>query len=282
MKSVKQNNIYHQYDNTDIQQQLMIAVKQDWLAKQGQIAQTFSAAANKYHRHNKLQQRTANILLRNIQYSARLLDIGAGPGTDFFSNQLDSNTDIIALDLAMGMLETLRHDFPDYHRICADASQLPLQSNTIDTVYSNLALQWCPCLQTALNEVYRVLTPAGHCHLSIVVDGSLSELNQLDLQKNNFLTENRLNHICQSLNWQQLQLQIIPITLYFDDLHSLLYSVKGIGASTSLQSNSNKSDHNKGLKGRQYWQQLSEKMDCLRQPQGLPLTYNIAFIHGVK
>lgn len=261
-----------------------ITTKQNWQNQQAKIADAFSFAASQYHQHDKLQQQTAQLLISHIQNKNSLinkqvcLDIGAGPGTDFKKNKQYKS--IICIDIAMGMLKVLQQNFPQYDAICANASKLPIASTTIDMVYSNLALQWSECLTTALNEVHRVLQPQGQCHLSIPIFDSLNELEVLNLSKNDFVTEAELKNVCQQQNWAELTVQIKPIVLYFNDIKSLLYSVKGIGASTRLHSQNNK--EKKGLKGRKYWHQLVNKFEALRTTKGIPLSYNIALIHGIK
>lgn len=249
--------------------------------QQQAIADGFSAAANTYHQHNQLQKLTAAYLLNAMTSKGLILDIGAGPGTDFVSCG-GVHSQVIALDIAEGMLKELTNTYPDYQPICADASLLPIASQCIDNVYSNLAMQWCPSLASAIKETHRVLVKNGKCFISLVVDGSLNELQTLGLQINQFLTQDQISTACDLMDWQHLSIKFVPIRLYFKDLKSLLYSLKGIGASTPVVNDEPATNKVVGLKGRQYWQQLCEQAKILSTCQGIPLTYQIAIIEGQK
>ena len=148
------------------------------------VAQTFSHAASHYKQHDVVQRITATTLLHNANLVGRLADIGAGPGTDF--SQFPSVSDVIAIDIAEGMLAQLRDNFPHYTAVCGDAQQLSLQSSSVDTVYSNLALQWCDNFAQAISEIKRILTLKGECYLSVVADGSLPQLQQLGFGTKSF------------------------------------------------------------------------------------------------
>lgn len=47
------------------------------------------------------------------------------------------------------------------HYLAGDIESLPLATATFDLAWSNLAVQWCGNLSTALRELYRVVRPGG-------------------------------------------------------------------------------------------------------------------------
>ena len=304
-----------------------------------QIAERFSAAAHSYQDHNQLQRLSAASLLSEFTAKGHLLDIGAGPGTDFAAyhcahqsehhsdhesahqsgcqsehhsehgSTLNPSTTVFAVDIALGMLHKLKQTYPDYHGVCADAECLPFVDGCIDVIYSNLALQWCANFPAAVAEMARVLKPNGECHLSLVAQGSLNQLAELGLRVNDFSTLEALKTAFKLDTWQFLEVQLIPMTVYFDTLKALLYSIKGVGASVQSASathsassislaNSISLDHSTiqsagevagaiaaaelapRLRGRQDWQALQAKAESLRVPQGLPLTYQIVQIRA--
>ncbi|QYJ80625.1 malonyl-ACP O-methyltransferase BioC [Shewanella acanthi] len=243
-----------------------------------EIAERFSAAADHYHEHNSVQRMSAASLLAQFQPRGCVLDIGAGPGTAF-STQSNGEKDIkvFALDIALGMLQKLKQSFPRYQVICADAEQLPLLGHSIDSIYSNLALQWCGNFPAAIAEFERVLKVGGECHLSIVADGSLAQLSTLGLRVNGFLTIEVLKAAFCHSKWQFIEAELIPMTVYFESLKDLLYSIKGVGASVHSSQTSLHSDTQQvQLRGRKDWQALVAKAQNLRQAEGIPLTYQIA------
>ena len=241
-----------------------------------QVAQQFSLAANNYDTYSLLQQKSAHFLLSPINTQGLLLDIGSGTGKDFCGHHQGQ---VINLDIAEGMLKFSKKYFPNYWPLCADAQSLPFQVSSIDAIYSNLALQWCGSLSCALSEIYRVLKPSGECHLAIVAQGSLFELKQLGLRVNPFMTACQIEQIFASLHWQQWQFESVSMCVYFEDLKSLLYSIKGIGAS-ALMSGQNKTAMK--LRGREDWSRLIEKAENSRTHKGLRLTYQIAMMKAVK
>ncbi|MGI2136341.1 methyltransferase domain-containing protein [Shewanella baltica] len=284
-----------------------------------QIAERFSAAAHSYQDHNQLQRLSAASLLSEFTAQGHLLDIGAGPGTDFSAYHCahqsehgsiqNPPTTVFAVDIALGMLHKLKQTYPDYHGFCADAECLPFVDGCIDVIYSNLALQWCANFPAAVAEMARVLKPDGECHLSLVAQGSLNQLAELGLRVNDFSTLEALKAAFKLDTWQFLEVQLIPMTVHFDTLKALLYSIKGVGASvqsaSATHSTSSISSANSisldsltiqsagevagaiaaaelapRLRGRQDWQAMQAKAESLRVPQGLPLTYQIVQIRA--
>ena len=278
-----------------------------------QIAERFSAAAHSYQDHNQLQRLSAASLLSEFTAQGHLLDIGAGPGTDFSAYHCahqsehgsiqNPPTTVFAVDIALGMLHKLKQTYPDYHGVCADAECLPFVDGCIDVIYSNLALQWCANFPAAVAEMARVLKPDGECHLSLVAQGSLNQLAELGLRVNDFSTLEALKAAFKLDTWQFLEVQLIPMTVHFDTLKALLYSIKGVGASVQSASathsaNSISLDNSTiqsagevagaiaaadlapRLRGRQDWLAMQAKAESLRVPQGLPLTYQIVQIRA--
>ena len=155
----------------------------------------------------------------------------------------------------------------------------------------------------------RVLKPNGECHLSLVAQGSLNQLAELGLRVNDFSTLESLKAAFKLDIWQSLEVQLIPMTVHFDTLKTLLYSIKGVGASVQSVSSSHSAhsissanstrlidsttqaagevagaiaaaDLAPRLRGRQDWLAMQAKAESLRVPQGLPLTYQIVQIRA--
>ena len=245
------------------------------------IAERFSAAANSYQDHNKLQRLSAANLLNGFSAKGNLLDIGAGPGTRFDSQHTADLPKVFALDIALGMLQKLKQTYPHYQSICADAEQLPFGDNTIDCIYSNLALQWCVDFPAAVAEMARVLKPKGECHITVVADGSLKQLAALGLRVNAFSPMDELRSAFDLKQWQLFDLELVPITVHFDTLKALLYSIKGVGASVQSHHDcASQANEIHRLRGRKDWLALVSRAETLRQAEGLPLTYQIAQIRA--
>ncbi len=265
------------------------------------VSAKFSAAAQRYNLYDKVQRLTATRLLKGVDakaWQARyILDIGSGPGTEFplnacygKHNQAENTRQVVALDIAPGMLHQLKSQYPDYIALCADAQALPLDADSVDLIYSNLALQWCTDLTSSLAEGHRVLRSQGELHCAVVAKGSLPQLRQLGLTVNAFHCEQFIREAMAASDWQAYKVGLVEFTLYFDKLRELLYSIKGVGASINAQPKEQDSSTGQGyqestqvlLRGRGDWQRLQQLAEELRQPKGLPLTYQVAFIRGKK
>ncbi|WOT03866.1 methyltransferase domain-containing protein [Shewanella youngdeokensis] len=248
------------------------------------VADRFSAAASSYQAHDVLQRIAAKHLLaqmseNNAISNACLLDIGCGPGTSFSS--ISTIKEVIGVDIAQGMLRTLKQGFPHYSALCADAQNLPIANNAVEVIYSNVALQWCGSLAQAIAEANRVLAFCGEFYGSIVAKNSLHQLTDLGLNVNSFLSETEIQDCFVAQDWQIEHIETRAITVFFDDLKSLLQSIKGVGAST-VADKSKLNQRHVTLRGRGDWQKLVNQAELRRSPEGLPLTYNISFIKARK
>ena len=83
--------------------------------------------------------------------------------------------------------------------------------------------------------------------------------------------------------WKVECQQLKSMTVHFEQLKELLYSIKGVGASVKSLSDSDDSgiEHRPvKLRGRQDWLGMQQKTELMREPAGLPLTYEILFIRA--
>lgn len=89
-----------------------------------------------------------------------VLEIGFGSGLNlpFYSDQISK---IHALEPSTGMIENMKFQDKRVHIINAEAEQIPLQDNSIDTVVSFLVLCTVHDLDKSLSEIKRVLKPNG-------------------------------------------------------------------------------------------------------------------------
>lgn len=73
----------------------------------------------------------------------------------------ERHAQVTALDLSPPMLVQARQKDAADHYLAGDIESLPLATATFDLAWSNLAVQWCGNLSTALRELYRVVRPGG-------------------------------------------------------------------------------------------------------------------------
>ncbi|MFP2237996.1 malonyl-ACP O-methyltransferase BioC [Pseudescherichia vulneris] len=198
------------------------------------IAAAFGRAASHYQQHDELQRQSAAALLAQLPGRAfnRVLDAGCGPGS-MSRYWTDVGSQVTALDLSSQMLDQALYQHSAQHYVQADIEAMPLADEQYDLAWSNLAVQWCDSLPTALSELYRVVRPGGRVAFSTLVADSLPELHlawqPIDRQPhaNRFLTQ---TEIVAALAGYRCQHHTHTFCLTFDDALSAMRSLKGIGA----------------------------------------------------
>ncbi|MFN2282462.1 MAG: class I SAM-dependent methyltransferase [Anaerolineales bacterium] len=101
-----------------------------------------------------------------IPENAWILEVGCGPGYLWQENRSDLPVGcrIYLTDLSPGMLSEAKQALPDCGRFVfttADVSQLPFQNDLFDLVIANHMLYHLPSVETALQEIHRVIKPLG-------------------------------------------------------------------------------------------------------------------------
>lgn len=255
------------------------------------IAENFSRAACSYDKAAILQKRVAARTMLGLpaqlgqdclqNQAHRVLDLGTGTGLHSLTlADRYSSATVIGMDLAMGMLEFARQNadgYPQVNWCSGDIESIPFQSSSVDLIYSSLAIQWC-CFEQVLSEVSRVLRPGGSFVFSTLAEGSLKELDAAWCLVGE---RGRVNHFDSFEAQQQtvvrsdLSRQTFSLkaeTLCYPDVITLLRSLKALGVNTVLAGKG-------GLLTRHRLETLKQAYEPLRQPDGLPLTYQV--IYGV-
>lgn len=266
-------------------QQLLAAVQgfyAQWqVPDKKRIAHSFGKAAATYDSVADLQRNVGAQLLHYLPAHTEgktLLDLGCGTGS--FSAQLAARgLDVIALDIAQGMLQFARQQQGSCaHWLCGDGEQLPLASNSLDVVFSSLAIQWCSDTPQLMRELARVLKPGGQALLCTLGPATLAELKHAWQQVDHYVHVNRFAPLA-SLQQAAAQAQLACIaereavhTLYFADLRELRHSLKALGAQNMNPGQAT------GLTGRQRLQAFSAAYEALRVPRGLPVSYQVYYV----
>lgn len=148
------------------------------------IAAHFGRAAADYDHHAQVQLAAARTLLSLLPEQAAGIGVDLGAATGPVAERLQRQCPRLrwlALDLSLPMLEEGRQRGrfdAAFTPLCADARALPLAAGSVQLLYSSFALQWCPQLPALLAELRRVLAPDGLLALCVPVAGSLVELQQ--------------------------------------------------------------------------------------------------------
>lgn len=251
-----------------------------------QLARRFGAAAHRYDAHAQFQQEVGQALLARMPDGASDsslagaglahpgglpesgLDLGCGTG--FFLPQLAGRCRRLhGLDLAPGMLQQAALRGSGAQLLCGDAERLPFADQSLDWVFSSLALQWCERPTQAFAELHRVLKPGGQLLFSTLLADSLWQLREAwrtvdgAAHVNRFLSLSQLQHAIAAGGFGAPALECLTWSLAYPELNGLLRDLKGIGAS---QINDGRRP---GLGNRQRLQRLSQAYERHRQPDGL-------------
>lgn len=204
------------------------------------IKVNFSQAAADYDKNAKLQEtirrQAAKLAAHYFPKKAEVLDIGCGTAEFALENR---DWKVTGLDISYGMCKVAAAK--DTIVINSDASFLPIKDDSMDAVFSSLALQWIESPEVVIKEILRVLKPQGTAIITTFVEGTLAELEEA------FKAVDSKPHISKFVDSQHLMLRTAHIggtvlevddeqtyVEYYDDVPSLMRSIKNIGAGNKL------------------------------------------------
>lgn len=249
------------------------------------VRAAFDRASATYEAAADLQSRVADELLSRLEpfdfHPEVILDLGAGTGRAAAELKRSHRRSlVIALDLAPGMLQqAARHQrlFRRFERICADAFRLPLESSSVDIVFSNLMLQWCDPLDDVFVEVRRVLKPRGFFVFTTFGPDTLKELrsawSEADTHShvNRFLDMHDVGDALVRAGLQEPVLDVDRTQLTYNDGMAVMRDIKSIGASNVT------AGRPRSLVGRDRIQKVLAAYEAFRKDGKLPATYEIVY-----
>ncbi len=260
------------------------------------MRRAFSRAAKGYDASAVLQREVCARMLERLEYiklkPACLLD--AGSGTGWGGRQLAEKypaAQVISLDIAMGMLQTAQSQSSWWKKliggnrimpVCADVEALPLAANSVEMVWSNMALQWCNDLPGTFVELHRVMKVEGLLMFSTFGPDTLKELrlafsgvddhNHL----NRFADLHDIGDMLVQAGFSEPVMDMEYMTLTYNDVRAVLQDLKAIGAHNATQGRA------QGLMGKSAFGRLLENYEKLRRDGKLPATYEVIYGHAWK
>jgi malonyl-CoA O-methyltransferase len=249
------------------------------------VRAAFDRASSGYEATAVLQSRVADELLTRLDpfdfHPEVILDLGAGTGRAAAElKRRHRRALVIALDIAPGMLrQAAQHQrfLRRFGRVCADAARLPLETASVDIIFSNLMLQWCDPLDEAFAEVRRVLKPQGFFAFTTFGPDTLKELRsawaEADTHNhvNRFLDMHDVGDALVRAGLQEPVLDVDRTQVTYSDGMALMRDLKSIGARNAT------AGRPRSLIGRGRLRRMLDAYESFRKDGRLPATYEIVY-----
>jgi malonyl-CoA O-methyltransferase len=252
------------------------------------VRRSFARAAASYDGADVLQAEVRDRLLERLQWvqlqPRRILDLGTGTGRALPALAARyPDAEILGLDITPAMLQVAAHR-PDGAAgdrpllVCADAARLPFPDQSMDLVFSSLAIHWSPVLDEVLAEVRRVLRHPGLFTFTAPGPESYRELRAawraVD-QTPHVIPFPEMRALGDGLVRAGLAEPVMDtdtLTLRYRRFEQLVADLRATGTTNAS------AGRNPGLTGRQAWARLAAAYEKERDTDGLlPATVEIVF-----
>ncbi len=248
----------------------------------------FDKAADTYDEAALLQREVASRLderLQLVKISPQvILDLGVGTG---FSCQLLGRrypeAQLLVMDIAEAMLIRAKSRQGLQQRlqtVCGDMEHLPLASDSIDLIHSNLTLQWCSDPELAFAEFARVLKPAGLVMFTTFGPDTLQELRiswsraDAHVHVNAFMDMHDIGDALMRSGLGEPVMDVEHIVMTYDDVRGLMADLKALGASNANNGRA------RSLTGKGRLQKMLQSYEEFRRDGRLPATYEVIYGHA--
>lgn len=230
----------------------------------------------------------------------RVLDAGCGPGPDLAMLQKDyPAAHVIGVDAAEAMVRAARAPVSKMASLnqflskllpsksgvdllCGDLGDLPLAADSIDLVWSNLALHWHAQPDRVFTEWRRVLRQDGLLMFSCFGPDTFKEIRaafaEADLTPHAlpFVDMHDFGDMLVESGFSTPVLDMEIITVTYDNAPALLADVRAWGGNPLAT-------RRRGLMGRGEWQRMLQALETLRRPDGkLGLTFEVIYGHAFR
>jgi malonyl-CoA O-methyltransferase len=261
-----------------------------------EVRRAFSKAAARYDAAAVLQREVCTRLLERLDYvrlqPQRVLDVGSGTGWGTLQlRERYQEAQVVALDIALGMLQTARGKPAGWKKwfarnpqnfVCADVESLPLRAGSLNLLWSNLALQWCNDLPVTFIELHRALAVDGLLMFSTFGPDTLQELRTAFAgvddynHLNRFADMHDIGDMLLAAGFADPVMEMEKITLTYSDIKAVMQDLRSIGAHNATAGRA------RGLLGRAKWARIGQQYEALRRDGKLPATFEIIYGHAWK
>ncbi|ROR34505.1 malonyl-ACP O-methyltransferase BioC [Inmirania thermothiophila] len=261
--------------------------------EKGRVRANFARAAARYDGFALLQAEVRRRLLGRLDWLRRfeprtVLDLGCGTGAALPElARRYPRARLLAVDLAHPMAAAARRRGRPWRRpwaVCGDAEALPLAGASVDLVFSNLTLQWCPRLEGALAEIARVLRPGGLVLFTTFGPDTLRELREAWAEAdggahthvNAFHDLHDVGDALVAAGLADAVADVERITMTYPDAYTLMGDLKGLGAANAT------AGRPRGLTTRRRLERVAAAYERFRRAEDgrLPATWEVVFGHA--
>ncbi len=253
------------------------------------IRKSFNAIAHQYEENAILQKEVLTRLLERLSDEAlidvdlkpqHILDLACGTGWAHEGiKKLFSEAKISALDFSQNMLNHVDKDIAT--PVFADAHDLPFADNSVDVVFSNMALHWCN-ESDVFAESRRVLKPGGLIVMSALGETTLYELKGIlsegddKPRVHSFPALHDLGDDLLKAGFEDVVVNAEVITLTYKDVVSLMKDIKASGGHNVDEKRS------KGLMTSQWLKKIQTAYEDYREDGRIPASYEIVYLRAKK
>lgn len=211
------------------------------------VKKSFNRSALSYNKAAVLQHEVLERLTERLDYinlkPNTILDIGCGTGKGIKRlNKQYSKAKVIGFDLAFNMLQQSKKEFGLLNKsrlINADMEKLPIQKDSIDLIFSNLAIQWVNDLEQTLQEFKRIGRSEGLLMFTTFGPNTLWELND-SWQKidqtphvHRFIDMHDIGDILVRSGFAEPVMDSETIAMQYPTFKEVLVDLKNIGANNA-------------------------------------------------
>lgn len=254
---------------------------------------SFERAATTYDAAAVLQREIGERMLSRLDYvrlqPALVLDAGCGTGhatADLQTRYADAT--VCALDIARTMVTRAcardgwwqRLRGRQLRGVCADIEQLPLRAQSVNLLWSNLALQWVNDTARAFTEFRRVLAPGGLLMFSTFGPDTLKELRAAyqgtdrHTHVNRFIDLHDLGDMLVHAGFADPVMDMECLTLTYEDVRALMHDLKSIGAHNVT------AGRPQGMAARATLAAVERHYEQWRSDGRLPATFEVIYGHA--
>ena len=257
--------------------------------EQKQLLLSFNRAANTYASAIALPKEIGLRLFERLDLMRLqpevIVDLGCATG--YLTKELAKRyrkAKVLGIDLAFNMVRHAKAQAGWLSRerfINADAYYLPLASQSVDLIFSNLTFAWCIDIDALLIELNRVLKPEGLLLFTTLGPDTLQELKQswqtIDAYQHlhPFLDMHDIGDSLVKTRFQDPVMDMEKLTVNYSQLSTLMKDIKALGMHNIAVGK------NHGLTTPRQLEKLKQAYEKHRDTAGiLPTTFEVIYGHA--